>query len=319
MNFPSRRVFKVTKELSVFRRAFLLALVWLALACVAPAQNRKNQKIGNSPPSLARVETFRFESKLTKREMSYRIIFPPAYSAAKKAQTRRYPAIYLLHGLTGHFDNWTDKTRLAEYAAEFDFLIVTPEGGDGWFTDSASAPDDRFESYIIEELIAEIDGKFRTAADRNNRFVAGLSMGGYGALKFGLKYPEKFALVGSFSGALDAPLRGQNHPFLRPSIISVFGAAQDSPTRKENDIFQLAREMPPAKIKDLPFIYLACGTEDAFFSTNREFAALLLDRKIPHEFRQLPGRHDWKFWDAQALEFLRLGEQFLNRAKAKAN
>src|SRR5207248_10367596 len=106
--------------------------------------------------------------------------------------TRRYPVIYLLHGFGGHYNNWTDKTKVAQYAKQYGFLIVTPEGADGWYTDSVSAPNDRYESYIIQELIPEIDKTYRTLADRDHRAVAGLSMGGYGSVKFGLKYPDRF-------------------------------------------------------------------------------------------------------------------------------
>ena len=104
--------------------------------------------------------------------------------------------------MTGHFNNWTDSTKIVEYAKKYNFIIVTPEGNNGWYSDSVSVPNDKYESYIIQELIPEIDKKFRTKADREHRAIAGLSMGGFGAMKFGLKYPEKFALIGSFSGAL---------------------------------------------------------------------------------------------------------------------
>ena len=148
----------------------------------------------------------------------------------------------------------------------------------------------------------EIDSKFRTFADRNHRIVAGLSMGGYGSLKFGLKYPEMFSLVGSFSGALNAAswtekdLGGRGA--IAETVMSVYGAA-DSQTRKDNDVYKMTREMSPEKSKQLPFIYLDCGTEDFLIQSNRDYAALLYEKKIPHEFRQLPGKHDWRFWDSQ--------------------
>jgi S-formylglutathione hydrolase FrmB len=85
--------------------------------------------------------------------------------------------------------------------------------------------------------------------------------------------------------------------------MSVFGA-ENSQTRKDNDIFRIAREFSAEKIKDLPFLYFDCGTEDWLLQTNRDFADLLLKQKIPHEYRHLPGRHDWNFWDAELQEFL---------------
>lgn len=251
--------------------------------------------------------------------MPYRVIFPNGYDAKEKAN-ERYPVIYLLHGLGGHFDNWTDKTKLAEYAAPYNFIIVTPEGGDGWYTDSASLPNDRYETYIADELIPEIDKKFRTFADRNSRAIAGLSMGGYGAFKFALKYPEKFVLAGSFSGVHNAASLNEKNTsaWIIKSIDSVFGN-ETSETRKANDIFRIIREIPAEKSKELPFFYFDCGTEDIFAPNNRDFMNLLVEKKIRHEYRQLPGGHTWVYWDAQVREFLRLSENFFRKAKAKTN
>jgi S-formylglutathione hydrolase FrmB len=257
------------------------------------------------------VENHKLNSKLMAREMPYRVVLPINYKLEK---AQRYPVLYLLHGLTGHFDNWTDKSKLAEYAAKYNYVIVTPEGNNGWYSDSATVPTDRYETYITQELISEVDKNFRTVADRNHRAVAGLSMGGYGSIKFGLKNAEMFALVGSFSGALGAAGWTEKEigskGFIAESILSVYGAA-DSKTRQENDIFKIVREMPADKIKNLPFVYLDCGTEDFLINSNREFVNLLLEKKVKHEFRQLPGGHDWKFWDAQIQELLELSEKFI--------
>ena len=251
--------------------------------------------------------------------MPYRVILPAKYEAIK---SERFPVVYLLHGLTGHFDNWSDKTKLKDFAAGYGYIVVMAEGNNGWYTDSATAPHEKYESYIARELVAEIDSKFRTIADRRSRAIAGLSMGGYGSLKFGLKYPEMFALVGSFSGALGAAswttkeLGADN--WIAKSLMPVYGDS-GSPTRQANDIYKLAREMSPEKIKQLPFIYLDCGTEDFLIQNNRDFAALLYEKKIPHEFRQLPGRHDWAFWNSQVREFFDLSERFLQPATAKSD
>ena len=258
------------------------------------------------------VENHKLNSKLMAREMPYRVILPINYKLEK---AQRYPVLYLLHGLTGHFDNWTDRSKLAEYAAKYNYVIVTPEGNNGWYSDSATVPTDRYETYITQELISEVDKNFRTVADRNHRAVAGLSMGGYGSIKFGLKNPEMFSLVGSFSGALGAAsftdkILGNNWKVLTDSIMSTYGA-EDLPTRKQNDIFKIVREVPADTIKTLPFIYVDCGTEDSLINSNRDFVNLLLEKKVKHEFRQLPGAHDWKFWDAQIQEFLELSEKFI--------
>lgn len=260
-----------------------------------------------------KVENFKLNSKLMSREMPYRVIFPLKYDQ-KDTQTR-YSVLYLLHGLTGHFDNWTDKTKLAEYSSKYKYIIVMPEGNDGWYSDSANVPNDKYESYIVQELIPEVDKIFNTNSNRESRAIAGLSMGGYGSLKFGLKYPEKFVLVGSFSGALgaaswSAKTLGNGWKALTDSITSVYGD-DDSQTRKDNDIYKMVREITPEKAETLPFIYLDCGTEDGLIQQNRDFITLLLEKKIPHEARQLPGKHDWKFWDSQIQEFLEVSGKFV--------
>jgi putative tributyrin esterase len=262
----------------------------------------------------ATVENHKLNSKLMAREMPYQVVLPYHY---KRDNLKNLSVVYLLHGLTGHFDNWTSKTKITEYASEYGYIVVMPEGANGWYTDSETVVNDKYESYIVQELIPEIDRKFRTVADRKYRAVGGLSMGGYGAIKFGLKYPELFSLVGSFSGALgaagwtDAMFARMNMRGAIPdSIKNVYGA-DDSKTRLENDIFRMTREISAEKIKTLPFIYQSCGTEDFLIQNNREFADLLFQKKIPHEYRALPGAHNWTFWDDQVKEFLEMSEKFM--------
>lgn len=250
------------------------------------------------------------------REMPYRIILPAGYSEQQNSGVR-YPVLYLLHGLTGHYENWTDRTKVDELDLTWDLIIVTPEGGDGWYTDSATVPNDKYESYIVKELIPHIDKEFRTIADREHRSIAGLSMGGYGSIKFGLKYPELFKIVGSFSGALDAPLRGQEHKNYRVSIMAVFGA-DDSPLRKQNDVFSIVSALPVDRLKALPYFYVSCGTEDLVnFKLNRDFADLLVEKRVRHEYRQFPGAHTWIVWDAEVQEFLEVLAGQMNTTKTQ--
>ena len=280
--------------------AFFAVLIALAMAPASRAE-------GNE------VKTFRFNSTLMAREMPYQVVLPSDYD--NRNETLRYPVIYLLHGLYGHFDNWATKTRLAEYAAQHNYLIVTPEGNDGWYSDSVTVPSDKYESYIVKELIPLVDKKFRTVADRDHRVIAGLSMGGYGAVKFGLKYPEMFTLVGSFSGALGATsFDEKNAGAIGKTVTTVFGP-EDSPARKANDVFALAKALSPDQIKKVPFIYQSCGTEDFLFSNNRDFDLLLIAEKVPHEYREHPGAHEWAFWDDQVREFLMLADRRLEKVQ----
>ncbi len=284
-----------------FFAPILLLILVLSLSFSVQAQK--------ADTNISGFQNHKLASKLMNREMPYRVVLPVNYNDSNEKVS--YPVIYLLHGLTGHFDNWTDRTKLVEYAKNYNYIIVTPEGDNGWYSDSAAAERDKYESYIVRELVPDIEKKFRTPANRENRAIAGLSMGGYGAVKFGLKYPEMFSIVGSFSGALGAAsLSAKNAGAIGKSIDAIFGA-DDSETRKSNDIFRMVRESSPEKIKTLPFIYLDCGTEDFLFQNNREFVALLVEKKIPHEYRQLPGGHTWTYWNTQVLEFLQVSKKFI--------
>jgi S-formylglutathione hydrolase FrmB len=251
-------------------------------------------------------QTVQFKSELIGKVLPYETLLPRDYFKSNK----RYPVLYLLHGLFGHHDDWITRTNLAEYAAGYDLIIVTPEGNDSWYIDSATVASDKYESYILRELIPDVDARYRTIKDRRARGVAGLSMGGYGALKYGLKHPDYFAFAGSMSGALDPANRNEEHPgfawdVLRASITAAFGPP-NSPARQANDLHQIARNLTAANIASLPYLYFDCGLEDGFLPTNRELAEILIAKKIPHQYRQLPGGHNWGYWDRQVREVLRV-------------
>lgn len=270
---------------------------------------------GATPAKNARVQTVQFESKLVGKTLPYNVLLPVDYDKPA-AKTKLYPVVYLLHGVTGHYTNWLEKTRLADYAAAYDFIIVTPEGNDGWYTDSATVPSEKYESYILQELIPDVQKRFRASSERQGRAVAGLSMGGYGAIKFGLKHPEKFAFAASLSGAFSAASWTEQEikepGAIRDSVMQTFGPP-NSETRAANDVLRLVRE---AKPESLPYFYIDCGTEDFLFSDNRQFVTLLLEKKIQHEYRQLPGTHSWQFWDSQVQEVLRVAAKKLSSPAA---
>lgn len=266
----------------------------------------------------SRVQTVQFQSKLVGKVLPYNVVLPADYDQPG-AKAKRYPVLYLLHGLTGHYDNWTTRTKLSDYAAQYPMIIVTPEGNNGWYTDSATVATDKYETYILEELIPDVERRYRADATREGRAIVGLSMGGYGALKFGVKHPEMFVFAGSLSGALgaaswtQADLRG--FELIWRSLLSIFGP-EDSPIRPANDLHKLYGELTPERVAALPYVYLDCGTADPLLSTNRSFVETLLARKIPHEYRQLPGKHNWQYWDAQIKEVLNLAAQKLGACNA---
>ncbi|HSP62330.1 MAG TPA: alpha/beta hydrolase family protein [Pyrinomonadaceae bacterium] len=266
--------------------------------------------------SVPAVETVQFQSKLVNTTLPYNVILPPDYRASG---TTRYPVLYLLHGFGAHFSEWVTRSNVADYVARYRMIVVMPEGNNGWYTDSAGVATDRYESYILKELIPDVQKRYHTIEARYGRAIAGLSMGGYGALKFGLKSPDTFAFVGSLSGALGATTATENDlkdlKSLHDSVFAVFGPV-GSETRKANDIYEIARGLSATRVAGLPYIYLDCGTEDFLFSLNQQFAALLREKKIPHEYRELPGDHNWAYWDKQVPEVLQLAAQKLRMPKA---
>lgn len=250
------------------------------------------------------------DSRLMARKMPYEVLTPTSYGSGD----RTYPVLYLLHGLTGKYSNWAQRSKLKSHARAYEFIIVMPEGNNGWYTDSPVVKNDRYEGYIVEELIPEIEKKFRVNKNREGRAIAGLSMGGYGALKFGLRFPDKFVVAGSFSGALRAVEWDENtfpvFKVLGTSVNSAFGKV-GSPTREQHNIYSIVKGLDKKQITALPFLYLDCGTEDGLVMQNKDFVDILMSKKIPHEYRQLPGKHDWNYWDRQIQEFLDLAGKFL--------
>ena len=272
-------------------RAFLLSLI----VCVSALAN-------------ARVETVRFQSKLVNATLPYNVILPGDYDASP---TTRYPVLYLLHGLTGHYSDWVERTNVADYASEYRMIVVTPEGKDGWYTDSATVATDKYESYILKELIPDVQQRYRTIEARYGRAIAGLSMGGYGAIKFGLKSPGTFVFAGSVSGAFGVTRLTEKEIGANwQDSVKLFGPP-GSETRVSNDLFEILKKLPAENVAKLPYFYFDCGTEDAafIFNSNREVAALMFEKKIPHEFRELPGDHSWGYWDRQVQEVLKIAAE----------
>ena len=185
-------------------------------------------------------------------------------------------------------------THLVEVASRYALIIVTPQAVNSWYVNSATNPADRYADYIADDLIAEIDGHYRTIASSHQRAVAGLSMGGYGALLLTLRHPDLFGFAGSISGAFAGP-SGIEHvlPELKPSTDEAFGPP-GSATRKENDLDTLIEGADPAKT---PYMFLECGTSDPLLPSDRHVVAELSARGFTYEYHELPGAHTWSFWD----------------------
>lgn len=279
--------------IGIKRQRTALCCLLLLVTCGTGVCQQTTARSGTASGQGETLEDAVFHGVSLQRDMRYRMLVPRDYDKGG-----RFPVLYLLHGLYGDYRNWDTKTRLENYARNLHLLIVMPDADDSWYTNSTTVPGDKFEDYVAKDLIREIDEKYRTIPERRGRAIAGLSMGGYGALKFAFKYPNLFAFAGSLSGALDA---AQNLDTLRPEfrakLLEVFGK-EGSATRAENDVFRLfdARDGTA-----YPYLYLACGTRDFFLDANRAFVRQLSSRKIAYEYHETPGEHSWDYWD-NALE-----------------
>jgi S-formylglutathione hydrolase FrmB len=242
------------------------------------------------------VQEGAFHSPSLGRDVRYRVLLPRNYEKGG-----RFPVLYLLHGLYGDYLNWDTRTGLENYARNLPLLMVMPDAGDSWYTNSATVPTDKFEDYIAKDVISEIDARYHTIRDRHKRSIAGLSMGGYGAIKFALKYPDLFAFAGSLSGALNAAQTlDTERPEFRAKLLEVFGSPQ-SRVRTENDVFHL---LTRSRSGDYPYFYLACGTSDSFLPTNRAFVEKLSSSKIAYEYHETSGGHTWEYWDEAVQSLL---------------
>ena len=277
-------------------RCYFLALSILTMAMPLSAQ------MCMSPPH-ATLTTIAYDSALLGMKAPFNIILPAGYEQS----VRRYPVLLLLHGLWGHYDDWANNTNILEYAGQYPLIVVMPEGGNGWYTNGV-APNAKWEDYIMKEVMPYVESHYRTLQSRRMWAVAGLSMGGYGAIKLGLKYHELFSIAASMSGALaitEAPDSELGDPKGVPyiSVHDAFGP-QGSAARKANALPTLLESSGV----DAPFLYLDCGTEDYqyLYEASRKFSELLQQKKVPHEYRERPGIHDWDEWDHQIQGVLRL-------------
>ncbi|MBM4176705.1 MAG: esterase family protein [Ignavibacteria bacterium] len=233
--------------------------------------------------------------------MRYNVILPKDYKQNKE----RYITIFLLHGYSGGENDWITRTSIVKYAKDFNYIIVTPDGKNSWYTNSPSKKNNNYEDYIIKELIPNVEKKYRVITTRHGRVVAGLSMGGYGAIKFALKYPNYFFFAASFSGAFRYPsMIESNGGNLNGSLKDAFGPKKSEHWNK-NDALILADSI--SNPNSVPFLYIACGKDDnltGLLESNKNLTDKLRKRNVMYEYHETPGTHNWVYWDKEVLNFL---------------
>jgi S-formylglutathione hydrolase FrmB len=226
---------------------------------------------------------------------------------AGRAGSAPPPVLYLLHGLSDDDTIWLRRTSIERYAAPLGLAVVMPQVHRSFYADQAYGG--RYWTFLSEELPELVGSLFRVSDLRADTFVAGLSMGGYGALKWALRQPQRFAAAASLSGAVN--LIGLRTRRVRPEdprmFERVFG--DGDPAGTDDDLFRLVATADP---RELPGLYACCGTEDDLIGDNRAFAAACAEAGVPLTTEFGPGGHDWAYWDDRiqaVLDWLPLREQ----------
>lgn len=201
------------------------------------------------------------------------------------------PVVYLLHGYSGSYSDWVKKAPdVKRYADDYQLIIVCPDGAyKSWYIDSPLDSTFRFETYVGEEIPAYIDAHYNTIKSRKARAITGLSMGGHGGLFLGFRHQDIFGACGSMSGGVD----------LRPfpnnwQISEILGTlSQNADNWANYSVINVIDKYPP----DSSAIIFDCGTEDFFYNVNKALHEKMLKMKIPHDYIERPGRHDWNYWN----------------------
>jgi S-formylglutathione hydrolase FrmB len=257
-----------------------------------------------APPSHAagRAECRSVPSKILGHDVPFCVLLPPSYDSDA---TQRYPVLYFLHGLGENEQVLLNSgglllvQDLRDQKQIGDFLIVTPSAGRSFYINSSDGKVN-YEDFFIREFIPYIESHYRIRVGRRTRGIAGISMGGYGALRFAFRYPQMFGAVSVNSAALVEKLPNVKLTDSQETTLSrVLGASFGSPF----DAVFWQRENPFTLVKTGPHptglrIYFDCGTEDEYgFNVGAQaFHDLLDSRKIPNEFHLYPGGHDWTYF-----------------------
>jgi S-formylglutathione hydrolase FrmB len=213
----------------------------------------------------------------------------------------KHPTLYLLHGLSDDHTIWQRRTSIERYVQGLDLAVVMPAVHRSFYTDMVQGYP--YWTFVSQELPALARSFFPLSAARAENYVAGLSMGGYGALKMALSHPDRYAAAASLSGALDVAggMRDKD-PDWRAEMKRVFGSARQL-AGSDNDLFHLAERVAHADGAK-PLLYQWCGAEDELYGESVRFRAHAAGLGLPLTYEEGPGAHDWGCWDRQIQRVL---------------
>lgn len=272
---------------------------WSGGAALRRAQlttNVRSRVKGRTMPAPHTIHERTFASAAIGRTMPYTLLLPAGYDAAGDT---RYPVLYLLHGAWSNHAEWAARTKLADHAARFPLIIVCPEGENSCYVNGVNG--ERWEDYIVADLAAHIEAAYRTRAGRNDRAIAGLSMGGLGAFDCGMRHPERYCAIASHSGAFSLLTWAGTNTNDDPQFRALLGSP-NSATRQEYDPQRVIERSVRAHGADgLPMLSVDCGLDDYpdLLASNRALHRTMTRLGVHHFYREQPGGHDWMYWDRE--------------------
>lgn len=248
-------------------------------------------------------------SKCLMRTVTFNAIIPVDKFGpqAENAEQKPLKTLYLLHGIFGNYTDWVNGTRIQAWAEANDLAVIMPSGENRFYLDDEKSGE-LYGEFIGKELVEFTRKLFPLSDKREDTFIAGLSMGGYGAIRNGLKYAENFGCVIGLSAALvhdtwkDADNSAPIFTFRRNYYEAIFGE-YDKVKGSDKDpkalLLKLKEEGRP-----VPKMYLCCGTEDGLVTANRDFRDFLNENGVDLTYVEGPGKHDWVFWDTYIKKVL---------------
>lgn len=239
------------------------------------------------PTWAGRVDTIMVKSPSMNKDVKVVIILPNK-SFGKKASA--CPTIYLLHGYGGNAKAWIKfKPNLPDIADEKGIIFVCPDAKNSWYWDSPKDSTSRYETFVSSELVNYIDSHYKTIANRNNRAITGLSMGGHGGLWLGIRHKDVFGAAGSTSGGVDIRPFPQNWAMAKQ-------LGEYANNKNLWDTHTVINQIDKLSNGDLAII-IDCGESDFFLNVNKELHSRLLALKIDHDFITRPGGHTSTYWN----------------------
>lgn len=252
---------------------------------------------------MALVEV-NFHSKALNRLAAFNALIPmdaPEEVRDKKSFERPMKSFYLLHGYTGNYSDWLCGSRIQELSEKYNIAVFMPSGNNSFYLDDTDKGE-LFGEYVGNELVDYTRAMFPISREKEDTVIGGFSMGGYGALRTGLKY-GRFGRIIALSSALILHQIAGTAPDYKDSMADyryytrVFGDLSQL-LGSDKDPEALIR-MKKAEKAEIPAIYMACGTEDFLIEENRHYHEFLLAEKVDHVYDETPGIHNWDFWNDQ--------------------